>query len=195
MRLVDALLRQGHLSERALVEALTTGDRPLHLDRCDLCAERAAGLNRWLDGIKAAAVDAADEAFPAERLAAQQAQIQRRLAQLDEPARVIAFPGQYRFDPRDVNRRRVAPAWVGVAAAAGLVVGMVSGQLMARTGVTGGAPEAPVVTATAPPSDIDAVAGVSAGPWVDPDEMDAFMPAALQSLNEMTPRIVMASAQ
>src|SRR5687768_12683527 len=123
MRLVDAILRQGHLSERAIVEALLTGDRPLHLDRCDVCATRAVEMNRWLDAVKAAAIDAADQAFPQERLAAQQAQIQRRLAQLDEPARVIAFPRSSRPDGREADRRRVAPAWVGVAAAAGLVVG------------------------------------------------------------------------
>lgn len=193
MRLVDALLRQGHLSERTIVEALMSGHRPLHLDRCDLCAARAADINRWLDAVRSAAVDAADEAFPSERLAAQQAQIQRRLAQLDEPARVIAFPSQYRIDPRDAGRRRVAPAWVGVAAAAGLVVGVISGQIMARADMTSDVAGPPAVATATPPLESDS-ASIN-GPWVDPDEMDAYMPAALQTLNEMTPRIVMASAQ
>ena len=49
MRLIDMVLRQGHLSEQALMEALTGGDRPAHLDRCDLCAERAVDLGS-LDG-------------------------------------------------------------------------------------------------------------------------------------------------
>ena len=88
MRLVDVLFRQGHLSERALVDAVMTSDRPFHLDRCDICATRAVELNRWLDTVRTAATEAADEAFPQERLAAQQAQILRKLEQLDEPARV-----------------------------------------------------------------------------------------------------------
>ncbi len=68
---------------------------------------------------------AADEAFPAERLAAQQSQILRRLEQIDEPARVIAFPAAtWARLPRSPRARRVAPAWVGVAAAAGLVIGV-----------------------------------------------------------------------
>jgi hypothetical protein len=195
MRLVDALLRQGHLSERAIVEALMTGDRPLHLDRCDVCAARAVEMNRWLDAVKSAAVDAADEAFPQERLAAQQAQIQRRLAQLDEPARVIAFPGQPRYDARDAGRRRVAPAWLGVAAAAGLVVGVIGGQAMARNDNAARVVVTPAPAAGAALAAQDQDSPLTIATWVDPDEMDAFMPRALETLNEMTPRIVLATAR
>jgi hypothetical protein len=140
VRLVDAVFRQGHLSDQALAEALMTGDRPAHLDRCDLCAERAIGFGRWLDEVHAAGVEAADRVFTPEKLAAQQSQIMRKLEQLDEPARVIAFPRQYRMNTPEGGARRVAPAWVGVAAAAGLVVGVVSGQMSARLGSP--APEA-----------------------------------------------------
>ena len=35
MRLVDVLLRQGHLSEGALTRAVLDGNRPAHIDRCD----------------------------------------------------------------------------------------------------------------------------------------------------------------
>ena len=134
MRLIDGLFRRGHLSERALVDALLTGDRPVHLDRCDICADRAVDLGRWLDDVKTAGVEAADAAFSPERLAMQQTQILRRLEQLDQPARVIAFPTQARLGQRDPNDRRVAPAWVGIAAAAGLVLGLVGGQVSARMG-------------------------------------------------------------
>ena len=134
MRLIDGLFRRGHLSERALVDALLTGDRPAHLDRCDLCADRAVDLGRWLDDVKTAGVEAADAAFSPERLAMQQTQILRRLEQLDQPARVIAFPRQARLGQRDPNDRRVAPAWVGIAAAAGLALGLVGGQVSARMG-------------------------------------------------------------
>jgi hypothetical protein len=189
MRLVDAILRQGHLSERTLVEALMTGDRPLHLDRCDICATRAVEMNRWLDAVKTAAVEAADEAFPQERLAAQQLQIQRRLEQLDEPARVLTFPRQPRLDQRDAGRRRVAPAWVGVAAAAGLVIGVIGGQAMARLNPPlTPVPAAPAAAVPAP----DAAEPVTAGaPWAaDLEDVDAFMPDALSALNVLTPRAV-----
>ena len=134
MRLIDGLFRRGHLSERALVDALLSGERPAHLDRCDICADRAVDLGRWLDDVKTAGIEAADAAFSTERLAMQQTQILRRLEQLDQPARVIAFPTQTRLGQRDPNDRRVAPAWLGVAAAAGLVLGLVGGQVSARFG-------------------------------------------------------------
>lgn len=183
MRLVDALLRQGHLSERALVDAIMTGDRPAHLDRCDLCAERAMVTGRGLDAVKLAAQEAADMAFPAERLAAQQAQILRRLEQVDEPTRVIAFPAQTRADRREPSQRRVAPAWVGVAAAAGLVIGAVGGhQVAGRSAVS---------VAVAPPA-----APQPAEPALLPEntsllemDLDAFTPEPLGAINELTPRV------
>lgn len=146
MRLSDRLFRRGHLSERALVDALFTGDRPAHLERCDICAERAVELGRWLDDVRVTGAEAADAAFSPERLAAQQTQILRRLEQLDQPSRVIAFPGQPRAAQREAGDRRVAPAWVGVAAAAGLVLGVVGGQLIPRVGSP--APIIPVQVAT-----------------------------------------------
>jgi hypothetical protein len=141
VRLSDRLFRRGHLSERALVDALLTGERPAHLDRCDICAERAVDLGRWLDDVRVTGIEVADAAFSSERLALQQTQILRRLEQLDQPARVIAFPSQARHMQREPGDRRVAPAWVGVAAAAGLVLGVVGGQMSARLG----SPAAPVI--------------------------------------------------
>jgi len=126
MRLADAVFRQGHLSDRTINDAIMTGDRPVHLDRCDICADRALEMSRWLDAVRTTAVEAADAMFPPERLAAQLAQIERRLEQVDEPTRVIAFPGQARHPLPEMSRRRIAPAWLGVAAAAGLVIGAIN---------------------------------------------------------------------
>ena len=183
MRLVDVLFRQGHLSERAIVEVIMTGDRPAHLDRCDICAERAVELNRWLDTVRTVAVEAADQAFTAERLAAQQAQIQRRLEQLDEPARVIAFPRQSRLDSRENGRRRVAPAWVGVAAAAGLVIGVIGGQASARLNT------APAVVIQAPTvaAPIEAPDPAPSNAWIDLDD-ERYTPKLLGPIDEATPR-------
>jgi len=131
VRLADAIFRGGHLSDDALVQVVTTGERPVHFDRCDICAERAVDVSRWLDHVRNTGLEAADAAFPAERLAAQQAHILRRLEQIDHPARVIAFPTQTR-SIRESSGRRVAPAWLGVAAAAGVLFGIVSVQLTSR---------------------------------------------------------------
>ncbi len=180
MRLVDAVFRQGHLSEQAIADAVMTADRPAHLDRCDLCADRALEMGRWLDVVKTAAVETADEAFPDERLAAQQGQILRRLEQLDEPSRVIAFP-HARPLPRETGQRRIAPAWVGVAAAAGLVVGAIGGQMSARLDQP--TPFAPQVAAV--PADVSA-------PEIDPSflEMDFdTTPEQLLLIDEITPRL------
>jgi hypothetical protein len=188
MRLVDVVFRQGHLSEQAVVEAVMSGDRPAHLDRCDLCAERALEMSRWLDRVRETASEAADEAFPPERLAAQQAQILRRLEQADEPPRVIAFPAHAAPDRTDRGTRRVAPAWVGVAAAAGLIVGVISGQVSARLDQDDTARQA-TAPASAPASTVAADLPISNASFVDLD-LDASAPEPLSTLNEITPRML-----
>lgn len=151
MRLADLVLRRGHLSDEALAEVWMTGARPAHLDRCDICADRAVEWSRWLEDVRATGIDAADAAFPPDRLAVQQAQILRKLEQLDQPSRVIAFPGPPRPAPWESVARGVAPAWVGIAAAAGLVLGVVGGQISARIGPS--TPMMPVqVAAVTPPA-------------------------------------------
>jgi hypothetical protein len=189
VRLVDLVIRGGHLSEQALIGAVMTGDRPAHFDRCDLCAERAVELGRWLDAVKATGNDAADAAFSSERFAAQQAQIMRRLEQLDEPARVIAFPSQSRLQ-RESTGRRVAAGWLAVAAAAGLVLGVISGQWSARMGqhpvqVRVDQPAQPQVQpATDAPAE---TAGPIDASLLDMD-LDSLNLPAVAVLDTMTPR-------
>jgi hypothetical protein len=122
-----------HLDETALVSLWT--DRALgtapaahpHLERCAPCRTRFAELSAWLDGIRADAVAEADEHFPAERLAAQSAQIFRRLEVAERPARVIAFPT---FTQPLPSRSPHASRWIAAALAAGLILGVGVGQLM-----------------------------------------------------------------
>jgi hypothetical protein len=188
VRLADLVIRGGHLSEHALISAVMTGDRPAHLDRCDLCAERAVELGRWLDAVKTTGTDAADAAFTPERLAAQQAQIMRRLEQLDEPARVIAFPSHSRLQ-RESAGHRVAAGWLGVAAAAGLVLGVISGQWSARLGVQPvqvrteqqAAPQVP------PVAEAPAEAGPIDASLLDMD-LDSLNVPAFAVMDAMTPR-------
>ncbi len=188
MQLIDALFRQGHLSEQSLVEALLTGDRPTHLDRCATCAERAIEMGRWLDAIQAVAAEAADAAFPPERLAQQQTQILRRLEQLDQPSRVIAFPSLYRIEPPDRQARRVSPAWIGVAAAAGLVLGVIGGQITARLDV----PNADLALRAGNPA--QTAPSDPAGPSLLDFDLEQTMlrGTPVGTLDEMTPTLVSA---
>jgi hypothetical protein len=197
VRLIDTVFRQGHLSERALVEAITSGTRPLHLDRCDICAERAVQLARWMDEIAADGTDLADRAFTPERLAAQQQQILRRLEQLDHPARVISFPAASRAERQGLQGRRVAVSWVGIAAAAGLLVGVAGGQITARLSTQPAAPPPAAVTVNV--ADTSAPAATeAAGPInreVFTESYETLDIPALGPLNDGTPRMLQASAK
>lgn len=193
MRFADAILRQGHLSEQALIEVCMTGDRPAHLDRCDICAARAVELGRWLDDVRVTATEDADAAFPAERLAAQQAQILRRLEQMDRPARVLTFPAPSRYDRLDMAPQGIRPAWVGVAAAAGLVLGLLGGQISARL-TTQAAPQAPAPQVQQAP----ATASNTEPEYDSPlalDELDRTQFASVSALDANTPHISRVSEQ
>lgn len=210
MRLVDWALRQGHLDETALTEAVLSGDRPRHVDQCDRCADRMLAISRWLDDVRDLAVGEADAAFPVERLAAQQSQIMRRLEQADEPARVIEFPLAPARATREAGGRRVAAAWVGVAAAAGLVVGVLSGQFAARHAQAPAQAPAQAQTAVSVP----AQASVQPAPVSLQDntndvspravdrndrsdgasildlDLEGFTPNTLRAFDEATPRLI-----
>jgi hypothetical protein len=181
------VFRQGHLSERAIVDAVTTGTRPLHLDRCDICAERAVELARFLDNVKVDAVELSDSVFTTERLAAGQHQILRRLEQLDHPARVISFPAASRSELRG-GGRRVAVSWVGIAAAAGLVLGLVGGQVTARLSQhpTAAAPSAAEVAAVAL---LNEPAGAPGNPAIFSEDYEQLNIPSLGVIDEMTPRM------
>ena len=89
-----------------------------------------------LDAYRAAAHAEADAHFDERALDAQRHKILARLAHLGETARVIRFPVVPRgsVPAASANRR-----WISVAAAAGLIIGLVSGQLlhvMPRTAVS-----------------------------------------------------------
>lgn len=129
MRLSDVVLRRGHLSEAALAEAWNTGVRPAHLDRCDICDERAIELSHWLESVQALGKADADAVFTPERLTAQRGQIMQRLEHLDRPAKVISFPARSARSLKAGESRRVSPGWLAAAAAAGLTLGVVSVEL------------------------------------------------------------------
>ena len=128
MSLLDRLRLSAHLDDAALTAIWTDGrsSHP-HLDDCVACRARFADFSAWLESIRVDAITQADESFSAERLAAQQAQIFRRLEAAGRPARVIAFP---RFAQPLTSRTSHVSRWIAAAAAAGLIVGVGVGQMM-----------------------------------------------------------------
>jgi hypothetical protein len=131
--ILNRLRLTAHLDDAGLTalwtDAWATGVRPQHphLESCPTCRARLAELSSWLETLRLDATTEADQSFSPERLAAQHAQIFRRLAAAERPARVIAFP---RFAQPLTSRTSHASRWIAAAAAAGLIVGVGVGQLM-----------------------------------------------------------------
>jgi len=125
--LLDRLGR-GHLDDSQFARLWTSedGSHP-HLEACAECRARYAAFERWIAGVGDELRAEADDAFPADRLAVQQAQISRRLETLARPARVIAFPKAARAV---ISGHSHVRRWVTVAAAASLITGFGLGQVM-----------------------------------------------------------------
>jgi len=184
MRLADAVLRRGHLSENALVEVWNTGVRPAHLDTCGICADRALEISRWLEDVRALGHADADAVFSEERLTAQRGQVLARLEQLDRPAKVISFPARRPQVSDPGAEHRIAPAWLVVAAAAGLTIGVVSVELSHLT--PWGQPDQPAVVANNPQT--PAVPSTADGERFLDGTFERPGFGALTTLDEMTPR-------
>jgi hypothetical protein len=160
----------GHLDDGAFAEIwadATASGQPSahhHLAECAQCRGRYAAFAGWLDGIQHDARAEADEAFPPDRLATQQAQVLRRLEALERPARVIAFP---KFSRPVTSTQGHAQRWIAAAAAAGLLIGLAAGQFVDIRDAFGGRTRVPAqATQTAraitPPATLPAVTPASA---------------------------------
>jgi hypothetical protein len=126
------MMGQRHLSDDRLVEVRLDvtpkeGERQ-HLHTCVQCQTRCAELARLVTEVTDVATADADAAFPAERLARQQARILQRLEHEGRPARVIAFPAGHGSEAFAL-RARPAMRWIAGAAAAGLLIGLLAGHL------------------------------------------------------------------
>lgn len=197
MRIADTLLRRGHLSEDALVEVWYSGNRPVHLDACDLCAERALEVSRWLQQTRDLGIAEADAAFPAERLAAQQAQILRKLEQLDRPSKLLSFPRVSPAPPAHIelhgHDHRVSSRWIAAAAAAGLILGVIGGRLstwqpaaQTRSAAVQTAPAAPKVPESAR---LDEAADLLLESEVNQPQIHS-----LSAIDTLTPQVTVARA-
>lgn len=183
MSILNRLSLGGHLDDAALA-AIWTGaagePSHAHLAACAPCRARMEALATWLEEVRLEAVNEADDAFPAERLAAQHAHILRRIEATERPARVIAFPSFSRPLSTGTSHAR---RWIAAAAAAGLIVGLGVGQLMdLRHAITGGSSSAElrVMSPTAPERPASRVQPVSA---TINDRDAAFMAAVDQSVS------------
>ena len=112
------------------------------MSRRDISEQKDAALEAY----RAAACAEADAHFDERVLEAQRHKILDRLAHLGHPAKVIRFPKAPHGDLPigGVNRR-----WISVAAAAGLIIGLVGGQLV-NLGPTQARRLAPMATSSAP---------------------------------------------
>ena len=132
MSILDKLRLSSHLDDAAFAAIWTDGGAGAppshpHLQACAACRSRFASFATWLTDVRTDAAAEVDELFPPERLAAQQAQIFRRLEAAERPARVIAFP---KFAQPLASGSSHGSRWIAAAAAAGLIVGVGVGQMM-----------------------------------------------------------------
>ena len=87
-----------------------------------------AAQDEALAAYRAAAHAEADAQFDDRALETQRLKIMARLAHLGESARVIRFPGVSRGSLPSTSS--VSRRWISVAAAAGLIIGLLGGQLV-----------------------------------------------------------------
>jgi hypothetical protein len=99
-----------------------------HVASCNHCAGRLAALTSELDALRTTAWQEADAAFDDAALDTQRNKILDRLAHLGQVARVLRFPGRAREAAMPVSP--MGRGWLSVAAAAGLLIGLVAGQLI-----------------------------------------------------------------
>jgi hypothetical protein len=99
-----------------------------HVSSCDECAARFAQLALDAEGLREMAFAQADDVFDDSMLDAQRTRILDKLAHLGQPARVITFPAPAREAVMPVSS--TGRRWISVAAAAGLIIGLVAGQLL-----------------------------------------------------------------
>jgi hypothetical protein len=129
--------RARHLDDERLYECYVagqTGDAldPVaadHLADCVSCQGRYAELASFAGALRTEADAEIDALFPADALLAQQTQIARRIEHLGHAARVISFPHHQASAAGGKHTWGVAPRWLAVAAAAGLVIGVGVGSI------------------------------------------------------------------
>jgi hypothetical protein len=185
-RLIDACLADA-------ADAADAAERQ-HLDRCPACEERRIGIVQLLRDVSDAAAAETDVLFPADRLARQRARVLQRIEREGRPARLISFPA---VGPAErLPRTRPAARWIAGAAAAGLMIGLLAGQLVRMrpngTGVPVAIDQRPAVSALQVIS-----ATMSEDEFLSRLEIavEGTSGASLQPLDDLTPRVWEVAAQ
>jgi hypothetical protein len=188
-------MNRRHLTDDRLIDLCLSGPvspaDERHLAGCPDCEIRRTEFASLLREIDTTATAEADAAFPADRLARQQARILTRIDQHGRPGRVIAFPAGHGHDTLS-PRTRPMSRWVAAAAAAGLIVGLAAGHLSHDfSGI-----RRPTVARAAVRQQIAATTMRDVTPVMTDDEflgqieaaIDRGGPAALRPLDALTPR-------
>lgn len=174
-------------------ELATTGQ---HVDNCPQCTAEVNDLQKALAEIRALAT--CKEKVSSQRLARQRARILRRIgALIGPPARVLQFPGIAR---PTFSHYSTATRWSCAAAAAGLVVGVIIGQLVTSRPDNDWEQSATSAEATIstspPPTAPRLLLTESTGPLGDEELMAQLEQAVttprvptLVALDELTPRL------
>lgn len=158
-----------------------------HLGSCARCRREHARIAATLDQARTGADAAVDAAFGPADLERQRHAILQRIAKSGGVARVLRFPQG--VDDRAPQPPRTEVRWLGVAAAAGLIIGLAAGQVphlydQWTTRVTTG-----VARANTPP------VGIQAADWRLDDTLLSEVDAALdgntrpelEALDALTP--------
>lgn len=97
------------------------------MSRRDINDNKKSALEASLEEYCARACAEADAVFDDQALETQRHKILAKLAHLGHPARVIRFP---KAPLGDINTSAINRRWVSVAAAAGLLIGVLGGQFV-----------------------------------------------------------------
>lgn len=169
-------LHDDHLNECYLIERSGEQLDPRdadHLAECSACHDRYDSFADFMDEVREAGTAEADAVFGDDRLAEQHASIIRRLESLTGHGRVISFPGHA---PQQVAQTptRIASRWLVASAAAGLIVGIGLGGMIASPAKTG-APATARTAYPAPGATQPAVRTSISAPAVDSLDDDRFL--------------------
>lgn len=174
-------------------------DRQLlaHVTTCRTCATRLADISAELDVLRDAAWQEADAHFDESALDTQRTRILDRLAHIGQAARILRFPARVREGALPVST--MSRRWVSVAAAAGLLIGLVTGQLIHFVPWDAPGRSAPQLQATGPVRAANSPVIVQASSTafstdeellneID-DAMELRRAATLRALDALTPRV------
>jgi hypothetical protein len=168
-----------------------------HVAACAACASRLADLTHEFDALRVAAWHESDTAFDDAALEVQRSRILDRLAHLGQAARVLRFPARAREAAMPVSP--MGRGWLSVAAAAGLLIGLVAGQVIhfvpwdtrfhriqtaqAQTTSSARASAGPVIVHASTQATDDELLGEIE------EAMEFRRAASLQALDALTPRV------